>query len=190
METLLGWAKASVPKLLVQHPEGTHEIMNDRYATSTLRQLRHQSDWVEGADAPSYARFVDVDDKAYLVQDLAHSDIVQVPTQRNPPQPFPSNPSHPVPGVTLVRWSIVSLLSTLLGGGLGIVLGFVVVLAAILGLFRYQWRAKRWRARYPGERLPIAARLEYDRLRAALGQGLIAIFLGSLIALFLFQRFQ
>jgi hypothetical protein len=71
----------------------------------------------------------------------------------------------------------------------GVLLGGLVVVAALVRLAQFSRRVSRWRRRHRGlgaiPPLPAAATAERSRLLAAVGQGLLAILLGGLVFLVL-----
>jgi hypothetical protein len=129
-------------------------------------------------DVPLLVRFQRQTPDAYAVCDLDYGDIVTVPKSRALPEAFPPTLDLPVVGVRVLRWSGVALALAVLGGAGGIVIGVFCLLAALAGLARFGQRARRWRAKHPGEPLPAVARAEHDRLRGARSQALLAIVIG------------
>ncbi len=127
---------------------------------------------------PLLAQFQRQTPDAYAVRDLHYGDIVTIPKDRALPEPFPPTPELPVPGVRVLRWSGVALLLAVLGGVGGLLLGLFCLLAALAGIVRFRRRAHRWRAAHVNAPLPAPARAEYDRLRGARGQALLAIVIG------------
>jgi len=77
------------------------------------------------------------------------------------------------------------MLAVSLGGAPGVLLGIFVVLTAAIRLARFGVRTRRWRYRHRrldgGTPFPAEASIERVRLLAALGQGVVAIVLGSAV---------
>ncbi len=148
------------------------------------RRFSRTSDIAEWEEVPLVAGFQDQTLETYAVRDLHYGDIIAVPKARAVVESFPPTPEQPLRGVRVARWSGYALVLALLGGLGGMILGALVVLAALAGLARFGARARRWQRAHRGALLPAGARGEYDRLRAALGQGLLALAIGTIIAAF------
>lgn len=139
---------------------------------------------------PHLAEYVTEDRSTYTLWDIAANDEVEVAKLRANPDPFPPEHSHPVPGALLLRLSGIALVATLLGGAPGAALGLAVALVAFARLLVFRRRARVWSRRAGGapapRRLPSVATAERLRLLTALGQSLLALFLGgALLALLL-----
>jgi hypothetical protein len=130
---------------------------------------------------PRYVRYVDETADAYLVIDLRSGERHEVDKDRAPVPALSDGPERARHGAGLLRWSGWAVLCALLGGVGGVLLGVPVVLVALLRRAALLRRMRRWRRRHPGEALPAAAREEYDRMRAALWQGMLALLLGALL---------
>ena len=128
---------------------------------------------------PLLAQFQQQTPETYSVRDLEYDDIVTVQKARAVSEPFPPTPAYPTRGVRVLRWSGYALVWAMLGGVGGIVLGVMVILAALVGRVSFRRRVRRWRQTYPGAPLPAASRTEYDRLRGALGQAVLALLIGT-----------
>jgi hypothetical protein len=113
--------------------------------------------------------------------------MIKVPKSYAPVEPFPQTSGQHARGARVLRWSGYALLAVGLGGLGGVLLGFLVVLAAGIQLARFSWRVRRWRRGRQGASsihpLPASASAERLRLLGALGQGLLAVALGSLLVL-------
>ncbi len=134
--------------------------------------------------APSHqlVRFEGQTPDHYLVRDLTHDDVSEVPKRYAVAAPFPVTRTPRQRGARLLRWSVWALAGAVLGGVLGVVLGAFVALAALLRLVAFGDRVRRWRQHHAdadAQWLPAAAAIERQRLRAALGQGLLALLLGA-----------
>ena len=147
----------------------------------------------ERPDPQAYrVRYEDATERVYLVHALADDHVIQVPKSYAPAEPFPPVSVQHARGARLLRWSVYALLGVGLGGFGGILLGVPVVLAAEVQLARFSRHARRWRRDRQGASgippLPAAASAERLRLLGALGQGLLAIALGSLLLVLLTWR--
>lgn len=134
---------------------------------------------------PLVARFLEEDDREYLVGELGGNRTAQVPKRRAMAEP--SSPEERRRGASerLLRWSSYALVGIVAGGIVGIAIGIVVVLAALARLAAFSSRIRRWRYRHnrSGDRqaLPAQASRERMLLLGALGQGFAAILLGSAV---------
>jgi len=137
-------------------------------------------------------RYEEATERVYLVHALPNDHVIQVPKSYAPAEPFPLVSGQHVRGVRLLRWSIYALLGVGLGGFGGILLGVLVVLVAGAQLARFSRRIRQWRRGRQSASgipaLPAAASAERLRLLAALGQGLLAIALGTLLLALLAWR--
>lgn len=123
-------------------------------------------------------------EQEYLVRTLKNDHFLRIPKHYAPSEPFPPERGQPPPGGRLLRWSASALLLVGLGGLGGILLGVLVVLAAGVQLARFSLHVRRWRRRHRAAGIPVvpaAASAERVRLLSALGQGLLAVALGSLL---------
>ena len=130
-------------------------------------------------------------EQEYLVRTLENDHILQVPKHYAPSEPFPPERGLPPPGGRLLRWSAYALLLVGLGGLGGVLLGVLVVLVAGVQLARFSLRVRRWRRRHKAAGIPMVpavASAERVRLLSALGQGLLAVVLGSLLLALLAWR--
>lgn len=170
-------------------PSATRRITPSAGA-STGWKHQHRGRQVEAHDArPNslayLAGYEDATEQAYVVRTLAHDRLIQVPRSYAPAELFPVVSGQSAPGARLLRWSVYALLGVGLGGLGGLLLGVPVVLVACVQLARFARRVQRWRQRQQGPAghpmLPPAAGTERLRLLGALGQGVLAIVLGSLL---------
>lgn len=123
-------------------------------------------------------------EQEYLVRTLAHDHILRVPKRHAPAEPFPPERGQPPPGGRLLRWSTYAALGVGLGGLGGVLLGVPVVLASGVLFARFTFRVWRWRRHHRAAGIPVvpaAASAERVRLLSALGQGMLAVTLGSLL---------
>lgn len=130
-------------------------------------------------------------EQEYLVRTLENGQFLRVPKHYAPSEPFPPERGQPPPGGRLLRWSAYALLLVGLGGLGGVLLGVPVVLAAGVQLAHFSLRVWRWRRRHRAANtpvLPAVASAERVRLLSALGQGLLAVVLGSLLLALLAWR--
>lgn len=137
---------------------------------------------------PLVARFLQEDDTEYLVGEPGGSRTARVPKRRASTEPY--SPERPImASERLLRWSSYALLGVVCGGIVGIALGGLVILAAFIRLERLSGRIRRWRRQAGKARdrqspptlllLPAEATRERMQLLAALGQGFVAMLLGS-----------
>jgi hypothetical protein len=119
----------------------------------------------------------------YLVRDLAEDSVIEVPKRFAPPVPFPVTRRPYQRGARLLVLSWWALAGALVGGVFGVALGMLVTILALTRLVGFGARVRRWRRRDAGPEaaswLPAAAAMERQRLRAALGQGLLAALFGA-----------
>lgn len=138
---------------------------------------------------PRTARFLDESETAYLVGEPRGPQRAWVPKQRAAEESFLLERRHRGADVWLLRWSAYAVLGVACGGVVGVLLGGLVVVAALVRLAQFSRRVSRWRRRHRGlgaiPPLPAAATAERSRLLAAVGQGLLAILLGGLVFLVL-----
>jgi hypothetical protein len=151
---------------------------------------RHQEARSERWGPQAYiVRYEEATERAYLVQALHDAQMIKVPKSYAPVEPFPLISGKHARGVRVLRWSGYALLAVGPGGLVGVLLGFLVVLAAGIQLVRFSWRVRRWRRGRQGASgihpLPASASAERLRLLGALGQGLLAVALGSLLLVLL-----
>jgi hypothetical protein len=138
---------------------------------------------------PPMVRFLEQTDTEYAVGVLRGPRKALVPKRRVVADPFPSMSRQHMHDQRLLRWSLYALLGAGLGGIVGVVLGIVVVLMALLRLAHFSGKVRHWRrAQRAGEelvQLPVAATSERLCLLAAFGQGTLAIAVGLLVLLLL-----
>lgn len=139
---------------------------------------------------PLVVRFLEEDDTEYLVGEPEGSRTAWIPKRRAFTEPY--SPERSIAASErLLRWSFYALIGVVCGGIVGIALGGLVVLAALVRLARLSGRIRRWR-RHAKERqpspmlsqspqLPEEATRERMQLLAALGQGFLAILLGGAV---------
>jgi hypothetical protein len=141
---------------------------------------------------PLAARFLEETDEGYLVGEPGGDRRAWVPKERATVERFPPRPGRHASGRRLLRWSAWALVGAVCGGAVGVVVGSAVVVLALAQLGRFSRRAQQWGRRQRGSAeilpLPAAATSERFRLLAALGQGLIAMLLGSFVFLLLLGR--
>lgn len=134
---------------------------------------------------PLIARFVEEDADEYLVGDPWSSRTARVPKRRAFAEPSSPEQRRRASSERLLRWSSYALVGVVCGGVVGIALGVIVVLAALMRLTSLSSRLQRWRRRQrvSGDQaaLPAEATRERMQLLAALGQGLLGILLGSAV---------
>lgn len=137
------------------------------------------------ATAPSYVRYLDQREQAYLVRELDSGRAVPVRKRRDVADPYPPAHAKRAPGMRLLRWSGYAVLGVGIGGAPAIVLGLLSGCIAIVRLTRFNARTRRWwyRHRHLGAPAPLPAVATDERLRllAALGQSLLAIALGCVV---------
>lgn len=162
------------------HPVGS-------FSQSLRQPARQKRETYQEQPSPHayIVRYEEATEREYLVRTLADDHLLQVPKSYAPADPFPLVNGQRVRGTRLLRWSRYALLSVGLGGLLGVLLGLLVVLATGVQLARFSWRVRRWRRRRQSTSgippLPTAASAERLRLLGALGQGLLAVVLGTLL---------
>ena len=156
------------------------------------RDRSHDIDWQVSPDDryddewPATVRFVEEDGSDYIVLDLLTGNERRVPKQRLALEMFPATRQYPLRGSTLLRLSGFALIGALLGGVVGIMLGSIVLVVALIRLAAFERRAHVWRSRQAQGviqsrrrqrriALPAAATSERLRLLTALGQSLLAI---------------
>lgn len=143
------------------------------------------------ADAqPLIVRYADQHERDYLVQELDSGDTVPVPKRRATDDVSPLQKGHRPPGALLLRWSKYALLGVVCSGAPGIVLGVVVVCVSLVRLSGFRARVSRWLRRDNSAALPAIATTERLHLLAALGQGVFAILLGSMVLALLLERLR
>ena len=134
---------------------------------------------------PLIARFLEEDDTDYLVGDPWGDRTARVPKRRAFTDASSARLRRRTSSERLVRWSAYALVGAVCGGIIGTALGAVVVLAALIRLARLSGRIHRWQYRQLAssdqKALPEEATRERVQLLAALGQGGVAILLGSAV---------
>ncbi len=139
---------------------------------------------------PLIVRYAEQREHHYLVHELDSGDTVSVPKRRATEDVYPARNGHRPPGSLLLRWSKYALFGVVCAGALGIVLGVVVVCVGIVRLAGFRVRARRWLRRNSTDPLPAIAATERMYLLAALGQGMLAILLGSMVLALLLERLR
>jgi hypothetical protein len=140
---------------------------------------------------PRLVEFADQRDGVYLVRDLYDERTIRVAKPYAQAEPFPFSRGHTRRGALLLRLSTIALISAFLGGVGGLLLGALVVCSAVIQLGRFNGRVRRWKRRARLGRhdvqdlLPASASSERSRLLGALGQGMLAAFLGAGVCLLL-----
>ena len=107
--------------------------------------------------APPVVRFVEQSDAEYAVGELRGPRTALVSKQRAVAARFPAVSRQDASGRRLLCWSGFALISVGLGGIGGIVLGRLVVVAALLRLAHFSGKVRRWRRIQRVE--PVAARV-------------------------------
>jgi hypothetical protein len=134
---------------------------------------------------PLIARFLEEDDTDYLVGDPWGNRTARVPKRRAFTDPSTPRPRRRTSSERLVRWSVYALVGAVCGGIVGPALGAVVVLAALIRLARLSRRIHRWQRRQKAsgdwKALPAEVSRERMQMLAALGQGVVAIVVGSAV---------
>lgn len=161
-----------------------------RRAAQSMRTLASHANAQPAVRGPLIARFVEADDTTYLVGELEGNRTAKVPKRRAWVEPYSPEQRRRRASERLLRWSSYALVGVVFGGILGIVLGGIVVLAALARLARLSNDIRRWRRRHRASRdqqpqalLPVEATGERILLVAALGQGFLAILLGGTVLL-------
>lgn len=135
---------------------------------------------------PLIVRFLGEDDDEYLVGEPEGRRTARVPKRRALAEsPYPDKKPRGS-SERLMRWSTYALIGVVFGGILGIALGSIVVLAALVRLTALSSRIHRWLRRHHSQEdswqmLPAQATRERIQLLAALGQGFLGIVLGSIV---------
>jgi uncharacterized iron-regulated membrane protein len=134
---------------------------------------------------PLIARFVEEDTHEYLVGDPWSSRTAHVPKRRSSTEASSPEQRRRTSSERLLRWSLYALVGAVCGGIVGIALGVIVVLAALMRLTSLSSRLRRWRRRQRAsgdqKTLPAEATRERMQLLAALGQGFLGILVGSAV---------
>lgn len=162
------------------------------------RPVRQRAKWHpetrQGRQVPQthYVRYEDATERMYLVRTLDDDRLIQVSKRYALSEPSAPARVQSPRSARLLRWSMYALMGVGLGGLGGMLLGVLVVLAAGTQLVGFSRRLRRWRREQQEASgipaLPAVASAERLRLLGALGQGLLAVALGSLLlALFLWH---
>ncbi len=135
-----------------------------------------------GDEEAFQARFLEEDERYYVVYDLHEDEEVRIPKARAVAEVYPPTRRNPLRGAGLFRWSVIALIAALIGGLGGMILGALVALLAAARLVGFTQRVTRWRKRQEGGRwLPAQASAERLRLLAAFWQGVLALALGAFV---------
>lgn len=155
------------------------------------RSLRQRAAWHpeahQGRQVPKtyYVRYEDATERLYLVRTLDDDRLIRVSKRYALSEPSDSARVQPPRSARLLRWSTYALMGVGLGGLGGMLLGVLVVLVAGMHLVGFSLRLRRWRREQQeasgNPTLPTVASAERLRLLGALGQGLLAVALGSLV---------
>lgn len=136
---------------------------------------------------PLIVRFVEEDDDSYLVGEPGGDRTARVPKRRAFTASSTPAQRRSASSERLLRWSSYALVGAVLGGVLGIALGCIVMLAALIRLARLSGNLRRWQRRQRAggnpRLLPEGATRERMQALAALGQGFLAALLGGGILL-------
>jgi hypothetical protein len=155
----------------------------DRYAPQPPQPAEPYSDDMPAVTGPLIVRFLEEDDTGYLVGDPWSDRTARVSKHRAIAEPFSPDERRRGASERLLRWSAYALVGVICGGIPAILLGGIVALAALIRLSGFSSRIHRWRKRRraSGEHsvLPVHATHERIQVLAALGQGLLAVALGS-----------
>lgn len=154
-----------------------------RYAPQPPHPAEPYSDDIPAATGPLIVRFLEEDDTGYLVGDPWSDRTARVSKHRAIAEPFSPDERRRGASERLLRWSSYALVGVIFGGIPAILLGCIVALAALIRLTGFSSRIHRWRQhrRASGDHsvLPVHATRERMQMLAALGQGLLAVALGS-----------
>jgi hypothetical protein len=157
-------------------------------AHSVRTLAAHHDDPPESA-GPLLVRYIEEDDTGYLVGDPWSERTTRVQKRRAVAELSVSKERRGS-STRLLRWSSYALVAVILGGVLGVALGGIVVPASLIRLARLTGRIHQWRRRRASglrDTLPVQASWERIQLLAALGQGCVAIILGSAVLLFVIE---
>lgn len=154
-----------------------------RYAPQPPQSAQPYRDDIPAAAGPLIVRFLEEDDTGYLVGDPWSDRTARVSKHRAIAEPFSLGERRRGASERLLRWSSYALVGIIFGGIPAIVLGCIVALAALIRLSGFSSRIHRWRKRRraSGDHtvLPVHATHERMQVLAALGQGLLAVAIGS-----------
>jgi hypothetical protein len=153
----------------------------DRASRERNSSWVRDSFWDDSQQVPHYARYMDETADTYLVYDLRSGAQREVDKGRQSAPALSAQARRAVPGGLLLRVSLVAVALALVGGIGGLLLGIPVILIALGKRISLGGRIRRWHQRHPQQLIPAAAREEFDRVRGALWQGLLALLLGILI---------
>jgi hypothetical protein len=131
---------------------------------------------------PLRARYLAQTDTAYLVGEPGGTRTAHVQKLRAATVPYPSPGGRDARGAGVLRLSSLALAGVLCGGVAGVLLGMAITLVALARLASLSRRVRQPRQhRSRGAALPETVTIERLRLLAALGQGVLAMFLGTLV---------
>ena len=131
---------------------------------------------------PLRARYVAQTDTTYLVGEPGGARTAHVQKLRAATVPHPLPGGRSARGVGLLRLSSLALAGAVCGGVAGVLLGMVITLVALARLASLSRRVRQPRQHRPrGAAVPENVTFERLRLLAALGQGVLAMFLGTLV---------
>jgi hypothetical protein len=152
-----------------------------RYAPQQPHPPEPYTDAVPAANGPLIVRFLEEDDIGYLVGDPWSDRTARVAKHRAIAESFSPDERRRGASERLLRWSSYALVGVLFAGAPAILLGSIVALAALIRLSGFSSRIHRWRRRASGDHsvLPVQATRERMQVLAAIGQGLLAVALGS-----------
>src|SRR5579859_1774199 len=131
---------------------------------------------------PLRARYVAQTDTTYLVGEPGGTRTAHVQKLRSATAPYPSPSGRDARGAGVLRLSSLALAGAVCGGVAGVLLGMAITLVALMRLASLSRRVRHPRQRRSRDTvLPEAMTIERLRLLAALGQGMLAMFLGALV---------
>ncbi|HST88811.1 MAG TPA: hypothetical protein VLJ14_10565 [Ktedonobacterales bacterium] len=131
---------------------------------------------------PLRARYLAQTDTAYLVGEPGGTRTAHVQKLRAATVPYPSPVGRSAGGVGVLRLSWLALAGAVCGGVAGVLLGMAIILVALARLASLSRRVRHSRQRRSrGVAVPETVTIERLRLLAALGQGVLAVFLGTLV---------
>ena len=153
------------------------------YAPQPPLPAEPYTDDIPAVTGPLIVRFLHEDDTGYLVGDPWSDRTAHVSKHRAIAESFSPGERRRGASDRLLCWSSYALVGVIFGGIPAILLGGIVALAALIRLSGFSSRIRRWRQRRraSGDHsvLPVQATRERMQMLAALGQGLLAVALGS-----------